>query len=203
MVGERRRRCILTREAKDTACLIRFVAAPDGRLVADVAGRLPGRGMWLSASRDAVVTAAQKGLFGRAARREIRVDSGLADVVEAQLAARCLQLLGLARRAGQLVAGFEQVRNLAGAGQAAVVVVARDAAPDGRARLARLAGDAPAVSLFERAELSLALGRENVVHAALSSGGLADRFLSEAARLEGFRGPPRGAADSILSVIVD
>jgi len=196
VVGERRRRCILTREVKDPARLIRFVAAPDGRLVTDVAGRLPGRGLWLSASRDAVVTAAQKGLFERAARRKVHVDSGLADVVEAQLAAHCLQLLGLARRAGQLVVGFEKVRHLAGAGQAAVVVVARDAAPDGHARLARLAGDALAVSLFDRSELSLALGRENVVHAALSSGRLADRFLSEAARLEGFRGSPRGAAGS-------
>ena len=191
------RRCILTGAVQPTTRLIRFVVGPDGGIVTDVAGDLPGRGLWLSASRDVVDTARAKGLFARAARRPVGVAADLADVTEALLARRCLDLLGLGRRAGTVASGFEQVRALIHAGKAAVVVVARDGSPDSRVRMRKVAGGLLFTELFGRAELSLALGRENVVHAALAPGKLTDRFWVEVARLTKFRsvgGAESGAA---------
>jgi ribosomal protein L7Ae-like RNA K-turn-binding protein len=135
----------------------------------------------------------EKNLFQRAAKRAVTVDPELPARVERLLVGQCQGLLGLARRAGQLVTGFEQVRGFLASGRAAALVTARDAAPGGRAKLKALAGALPTVALLDVSELSLALGRQNVVHAALGPGGLAERFLAESARLAGFRdgsGPP-------------
>ena len=110
------RRCIVTGAVRPKTELVRFVVDPGGRIVPDVAGRLPGRGLWLSARRDIVAAAVAKRLFARAARAPVVVEDGLGDRVEALLAARCGDLLGLARRAGQAVVGFEKTRTLAAAG---------------------------------------------------------------------------------------
>jgi hypothetical protein len=182
-----KRRCIATGAVRDTAELVRFVVGPEVRLVPDVAGKLPGRGLWVTASKAAVERAVAKKLFQRAARCQVVVEADLADRVEQLLAARCLELLGLARRAGELVLGYEKVAALARAGKAAVLLAACDAAPGGRAKIQARARGVPTVELFAGGELSLALGRHNVVHAALCRGGLADRFRSEAVRLAGFR----------------
>lgn len=181
------RRCIVSGEISRTAALVRFVVDPDGMVVPDVGGDLPGRGMWLSSRREVLDTARTKGLFARAARMRVSVDEGLADLTERLLARRSLDTLGLARRAGRAVVGFEKVRALLKTGEAAVLIAARDAAADGKAKLRRLGAAVPVVALFTVAELSLALGRENVVHAALSPSKLANRFLIETARLAGFR----------------
>lgn len=182
------RRCLATGEVADKSELVRFVVGPDAAVAPDVDGKLPGRGMWVSASREAVERAVAKRLFSRAAKRAMAAPADLADTVEALLARRCLSYLGLAVRAGEAVAGFEKVREELRKRQAVVLLAASDAAHDGRDKLARLAHGVPVVGLFTRAELSLAIGRENVVHAALRRGGLADRFVVEAARLSGFRG---------------
>lgn len=182
------RRCLATGEVADKSELVRFVVDPDAAVAPDVDGKLPGRGMWVSASREAVDRAVAKRLFSRAAKRAVVAPADLADTVEALLARRCLSYLGLAVRAGEAVTGFEKVRELLRKQQAVVLLAASDAADDGRDKLARLAGGLPVIGLFTRAELSLAIGRENVVHAALRRGGLADRFVAEAARLCGFRG---------------
>ncbi len=187
VVATPRRRCIVSGEVAETAVLLRFVVDPEGAVVPDVGGDLPGRGMWLSSRREVLDTARTKGLFARAARTRVSVDEGLADLAERLLARRSLDTLGLARRAGRAVAGFEKVRALLVNGEAAVLIAARDAAADGKAKLRRLGAAVPVVALFTVAELSLALGRENVVHAALSPGKLANRFLTETARLAGFR----------------
>jgi hypothetical protein len=105
------------------------------------------------------------------------------------LAARCGEILGLARRAGQVVTGFEKVRALLASPGAGCVVSAADGAADGKRKLRGVAGDIPWVTVLNSAELSLALGRENVVHAALSEGRLCERFLAETRRLAGFRVP--------------
>ncbi len=181
------RRCVATGEVKDKSDLIRFVVGPDGALVPDVVGNLPGRGVWLTASREALDRAVRKRLLARAVRRSVTVEPDLADRVEVLLARRCLEILGLARRAGQVTTGFEKVRSLLRAGRAGALVAASDGGADGREKLRRLGGDLPVVELLTRAELSLALGRENVVHAALAGGRLCDRFLVEAGRLAGFR----------------
>lgn len=189
------RRCIVTGEVKDKSEMVRFVVGPDGRVVPDIAGNLPGRGLWLTASREVVETAVAKGRFAKAARGHTVSEVDLADQVGRLLARRCLDLIGLARRAGQAVTGFEKVRACLRQDDAAVLLAAADGGGDGRAKLSGLAGAIPEVAVFSRAELSSALGRENVVHAALRPGGLAGKFMTEAARLAGFRvsGPAAGA----------
>lgn len=163
------------------------MVGPDNQIVPDVSARLPGRGMWVTASREAVDRAAAKGLFSRAAKRKVAVPDALSDMIERLLARRAVDLVAFARRAGEAVAGFEKVREWLLQGRVAVLVQAADGAADGRAKLARLAAARPVVADLSSTELSLAFGRENVIHAALAPGGLADRFVVEIARLRGFR----------------
>jgi predicted RNA-binding protein YlxR (DUF448 family) len=190
------RRCIASGESKPREALLRFVVGPDGALVPDLGESLPGRGLWVSAERAALTKACDRGLFARAARRPIAVAPDLIDEVEGQLTARALDLLGLARRAGGLVTGFDQVRRTLAAGRAAVLIEASDGARHGRARLGALARDIPVIAHFDGAALSRSVGRDNVVHAALAPGRLADRFVQESARLGRVRREPgeRGMA---------
>jgi predicted RNA-binding protein YlxR (DUF448 family)/ribosomal protein L30E len=170
--------------------LLRFVVAPDDSIVPDMAGRLPGRGLWLTARRDIVGAAVTKRLFARAARRPVIVDDGLADRVEILLAKRCLDRIGLARRAGRVVMGFAKVQAALEAGKVAVLVAATDGAADGRDKLKALAPGLPLAECLTSAELGAAFGREHVVHAALFPGRLAEAFLADTARLGGFRAAP-------------
>jgi uncharacterized protein len=183
------RRCIVTGEVLPQARLIRFVVAPDGSVVPDVAGKLPGRGLWLTARHDIVARAVAQRLFARAARASVTADEGLADRIEPLLAARACGLLGLARKAGLAVAGYVKVRALVAEGGAAVLVEAADGGADSRGKLVALAPGLPVVARLSSAELSAALGREHVVHAALRPGRLAASVVAEAARLGGFRKP--------------
>jgi uncharacterized protein len=199
--AEPQRRCIVSGESGERAALIRFVVGPGDVIVPDIVGKLPGRGIWVGASAPLLSRAVEKRLFQRAARRPVKAGPELVGLVERLLVQQCQGLLGLARRAGELVTGFEKVRAFAAAGKAAMLVTARDGAPGGGAKLARVAAGVPVVALLDVAELSLALGRENVVHAALGPGGLANRFGAEARRLAGFRAtqgpmePPSAAGD--------
>src|SRR6188472_352684 len=123
---EPERRCIVTRDTGPKTGLIRFVAAPDGEIVPDLAGRLPGRGIWVSAERKVLAQAAAKGHFARAAKRQVRVPPDLVDRVEALLAARVVELLSLARKAGQAVAGLEKTKGALVSGGAALLLQAAD-----------------------------------------------------------------------------
>lgn len=175
----------------DEARLIRFVAGPDGQVVPDLARKLPGRGLWVAASREAVDTAARKGLFARAAKARLAAPADLSDQVERLLAARLLAGLGLARKAGDLTFGFEKVLAAIRSGKAAWLIEASDGAEDGRRKLlgaARAAGADPRrLTLFSSAELSLALGAQNVIHTAFLAGRGAERWTSDVERLAGFR----------------
>lgn len=155
----------------------------------DIEGKLPGRGLWVGARRETVELAMKKGAFPRAAKQAVKVSPDLADRIEWLLTRRCINLLGLCRRAGLAVAGFVKVEEKLAKGRVAALVQAADASPDGKAKLARLARDIERVEILTSAELGLALGRGNVVHAALSPGGLTSSFLAEAQRLAGFRSP--------------
>lgn len=166
---------------------MRFVVDPAGRVQFDVDGRLPGRGMWLSAARNVVEKAVRRNAFARAARASVVVDVGLAAEVERVLVSRGLNTLGLARRAGLLVVGFEQVRSSVATGAAAVMVSAADGSADGLRKVRRGAPDLPVVRAFSREELGAALGRPDMVHAAVLPGRLAARLLDDVARLDGFR----------------
>jgi predicted RNA-binding protein YlxR (DUF448 family) len=187
------RRCIVTGRVAPKAELLRFAVSPDAVVVPDLGQSLPGRGLWLSARRDVVNTAVAKRLFARAARRQVSLPDGLADQVEALLVRRCLDGIGLARRAGQAVSGYEKVRAEVEAGRVALLVLARDAAAGGRDKVKALArgsagGDLPLIELFDGAELGAVFGRDAAVHVCLSPGKLARRILQDAALLAGFRG---------------
>ena len=190
------RRCLASGESRPVERMIRFVVGPDGAVVPDLEAKLPGRGMWLSAERDMVKKASAKNLFARAARRTVTVPDDLADRIESLLARRCIELLGLARRAGQLVAGFDQVRaGLAGGGRG-LLVEAADGADDGRGKLLAIAPGLAVVDVLASDELGAAFGRNRFVHILVSPGRLADRLRVEAERLAGFRGMKAGGHGS-------
>lgn len=188
------RRCIVTRAVRPKEALLRFVLAPDGTVVPDLGGILPGRGLWVSSRREVLEKAVAANAFARAARAKARPPEGLAATVEAQLARRCLDLIGLARRAGQAVAGFEKVSEALRAGSGGLLLQASDGAPGGRAKLKGLARGLPVVDLFTGAELGAAFGRDFVVHAVVA-GRFAERLRLEASRLSGFRAVAQGSGD--------
>ena len=185
------RRCIATGESGPTGGLIRFVLGPGAVVVPDLAAKLPGRGVWLTAERALVERAVAKGLFSRAFKAKAAAPADLADRLEALLAGRLIDLIGLARKAGQAVTGFEKVRARLKEGAAGALVQASDGAADGKAKLARLAGGVPGgvriIEVLDSTELGLAFGRDFAIHAALDRGGFADRAIGEAARLGGLR----------------
>lgn len=181
------RRCIVSGALRPKEEMIRFVIGPEGGLVVDMAGRLPGRGFWLSAERDMINTACAKKAFARAAGAPLTPPPDLSDRVERLLARRCLDLVGLACRAGEAVAGYDKTRAWLRAGKGGVLVAASDGAPGGRAKVRALAPGLPLLELFSGAELGAAMGRESAGHAVLARGRLADRLWGEASRLAGFR----------------
>lgn len=186
------RRCIATGESLPPERLIRFVLSPDGVLTPDLAAELPGRGIWVTANLDALDKAVAGKGFSRAARRQINLPPDLGDQIAALLLRRTMQLLGIARKAGVAITGREKVEAQARNGKIGVLIAASDGAEDGAAKLLRLAKavnpDIFYVSWLNGTELSLAFGRDNVIHAAIAQGRLADRFVMEAGRLLGFRG---------------
>ncbi len=179
-----RRRCAVARAAGDRNGMVRFVLAPDGAVVPDVDERLPGRGIWVTADRALLAQAVRKNLFAKAAGAPARAEADLPARVEAGLRRRCLDLLGLARRAGLLVAGFDQVEAALRQGGVGLVLIARDAASQA-AKLRRLAGEVPVAAGLGRSELGRPFGRDELVYAAVARGRLADRLRRELARLDG------------------
>ncbi len=177
------RRCLASGGIRPKEEMIRFVVSPDSVLVPDLAAKLPGRGLWLSPERDMVNTALKKGLFAKAARQKVEVPPDLAERLEGLARKRCQEILGLARRAGQVVAGFDQVKEALTKGSVALHLEASDGAPDGRRKLSgKMPGLVP-VMWLSGVELGQALGRDHVVHVAVLPGGLAKRLKIELSRL--------------------
>ncbi|MBM3488321.1 MAG: RNA-binding protein [Alphaproteobacteria bacterium] len=183
------RRCIVTRESHPPAMMVRFVIGPDGRIVPDLARRLPGRGLWVRAERDSLDRAVASRAFARAARAAVTVEPDLAPRVEALLEARVLDLLGLARKAGEAVAGYEKVMAAVRRGPIAAFLVAVDASAEARRTAVATAGDRPLIEVLAGAEIGAVFGRSFVVHVALRHGALATRLVAEALRLRAFRAP--------------
>jgi predicted RNA-binding protein YlxR (DUF448 family) len=186
------RRCIVTGEVQPPERMIRFVIGPDGTVVPDLAQKLPGRGYWVGAQRTLVAKAVERDCFSKAARARVIVPDGFVDRVEALLVARLSEHLGLARRAGLVTIGFSKVEAQLQRqpGRIAALVEASNSGDADRGKLIGLARRNPRIRLagcLTDTEIGLALGRESVVHAALGQGPLADRFVSEAERLGGFR----------------
>lgn len=186
------RRCLVRHKAYPANQLIRFVVAPDGAVVPDPGGRLPGRGLWLGASRDIVETARERRLFDRAAKQSVTVAPDIADQIESLLLRRCLDLVGMARRAGDATAGFEKARAVLMRGEVALLLIAADGA-EGSIRKLFSGGDGamtrpPVLDLFDREELGQVFDRDRTVFAAIANIGIAAKLKDEAHRLAGFRG---------------
>jgi uncharacterized protein len=181
------RRCVVTRERLAKEKLVRLVVGPEGVLVPDIEERLPGRGLWITARRDIVERAVTKRLLARAAGAGIAVSPDLADRVAALLTRRCLDLIGLARRAGQAVAGFEKVKAALERDDIALLLQAADGSPEQRAKLMPRSARTLVIALFSSAELAEVFGRDMAVHVAVRRGGIADRLAHDCARLAGFR----------------
>jgi len=181
------RKCIATGEAQPRDGMIRFVAGPEGEVVADLAEKLPGRGVWVSANRAALGKAVEKRLFARGLKTKIDAPADLPDRVERLLTRRLTDSVAMARKAGAAVCGFERVRDTLAGGRVKLLFAASDGAEGGKSKLRGLAEDAKTCATLSSEELGLAFGREAVIHAALLDGGVTRRVLREAARLEGFR----------------
>ena len=190
------RTCIVTRRTGEPDGLIRFVADPTSRVVPDLKRNLPGRGCWVSAERRHVDEAARKNLFRRALKAEVTPAPDLGAMVDALMAKNALGALGLARKAGQVAMGAAKVEGAAREGKAVAVLHAHEAASDGerkigQARHAAAAagrGEIPAYKLFSEAEMGLALGAANVIHAALLAGEAGGAVLKRMVALDRYRG---------------
>jgi len=190
------RLCALTREVKPVAELTRFVVAPDGAIVPEVRRKLPGRGVWIAARRAAIDEAVKRNVFARSLKREVRAAADLSATVERQLEAAALDALSMAHKAGRVAIGFGRAEAALAGDPVAAVLNASDGAPDGTRKLMAAvarrqtgenAGEIPIVSAFTSAQLDLALGRSNVVHAALLAGPASNGFLERYRSLERFR----------------
>ena len=191
----RERRDLVTGVVMPERALIRFVIGPDGVVTPDIARRLPGRGMWVAASRASVDEAVRKGGFSRSAKTRLTAPTDLSDQVERLLHRRLLDHLGLARRAGALTYGFEKVEAAIDGGRVAWLIEASDGAADGRRKLGQAIKRRVAnakrpprvIGVFSADDLSLALGLGNVIHLAFLVGRGADSWTEDVERLAGFR----------------
>ena len=186
------RRCIVSGQVCEPDRLIRFVREPDsGQVVPDLARSLPGRGVWVTNAQSCIADAVKRKLFARAFRDVCQVDPDLASTVGRLLEQAAMRILSLARKAGQALNGFEKVDGAIQGGGVRVLLGASNGSLDGRnklkQRLRAYECTATVIEIFDSEQLSLALGRTNVIHAALTHGGLADKFLSAAQRVHDFR----------------
>jgi predicted RNA-binding protein YlxR (DUF448 family) len=196
------RLCAVSRDHKPPEELVRFVAGPDRALVPDLARRLPGRGVWIDATREAVAEAVRRKVFARSLKQDVSVPADLPALVERLMQKRLAEAVSIANKAGLLVAGFSKVEELIEARGAVALIHATDAAADGASKLDRKfkalssGGDASPDMICELMgiELSLAMGRPNVIHAAAADGGASRRLIEEARRLRRYRqgGAPHG-----------
>lgn len=180
------RKCIATGEAQPRYGLIRFVMGPDGQVVPDIAGKLPGRGVYVASSRSALDKAVSKKLFARGFKQTVTVPGGLVDMVEQGLARRVVDLISLARKSGSAVSGYEKSKDWLAKEVATVLIQAVDGSGRGKSKLST-PHYGTYIGWLTADELGVAFGRETVVHAALSSGGLSARVVEEAQRLRGLR----------------
>lgn len=174
------RTCIVTREAKPKAQLIRFVVGPGDKLVPDLAGKLPGRGLYVSVSRLLVAEAIAKRSFSKAAKTQVHIPEGFLDQLEQLMAKRVAEALSFARKAGQVTTGFEKVEAELKSGKVEALIHAQDAGEDGVKKLSFYTG--PVFTNLPRDLLSTVLGRENAVHVAVTHGPMTAFFIEEARR---------------------
>jgi predicted RNA-binding protein YlxR (DUF448 family) len=187
--------CAVTREAKPVDEMMRFVLGPDGRVVADLKRRLPGRGLWVTATKNAIAQAVRRNIFAKGFKADVRVPADFAETTEQQLERFALDALSIANKAGRVVFGFAKVEITVAREELAALLRAREAAHDGirkldaalHRRFGADKGEIVVVDAFSVEQLDLALGRSNVVHAALLAGPASEAFLARYSRLARFR----------------
>ena len=189
------RTCALTREQLPVEAMLRFVVSPNGEAVPDIKRKLPGRGIWVTATRAALEEAVQRKVFARGFKREVRVAADLAAQTERLLERSALDALAIAGKSGNAVAGFAKIEAALAHEDVVALIHATDAADDGRRKLnaalrrqtMRKSREIAVIEEFSGSQLDLALNRPNVVHAALLAGPVSGTFLARAARLARFR----------------
>ncbi|MEL8054709.1 MAG: RNA-binding protein [Pseudomonadota bacterium] len=188
------RQCAVTRELHPQTAMIRFVRSPDGVAVPDVAGKLPGRGVWVKAYRGTLEKGLKADVFSRGFKQKTAPMEALGDEIESQMVQRCIGLLGMAKKGGQVVLGFDQVRTYIRKDEPGWLLEASDGAKDGRNKVHFLAKaiyeDVKVAGALSSAELGMAFGREHVIHALLHPGSLSEAFSVAYRRLTGFRPAP-------------
>ncbi|HBB84818.1 MAG TPA: RNA-binding protein [Sulfitobacter sp.] len=191
------RKCIATGDVQPKHGLIRFVIGPENQVYPDILGKLPGRGIYVSADRAALELAVKKKAFARSAKQPVTLPDALIDEVEQQLARRVVDLISLQRKAGKAVAGYEKVKGWLQTEEAEVLIQAVDGSGRGKSKLST-PHYGHYIGWLTADELGLAFGRQTVIHGALASGGLTQRVVEEAGRLKGVRvneggsGHPKG-----------
>ena len=192
------RMCAVTRQVSGIDNLIRFVVAPSGEVIPDLKRKLPGRGLWISLSHTSVAEAVRRGVFAKSFKRDLKVSKTLADDADVLMVRSLTEALAMTAKAGQVVTGFAKVEAAIEGRQAVAVIHATDGADDGIRKLnAKIDGvarrnaadsaDFPVVSVLTKDELDLALGRANVVHAALLAGPASKTFLARCQMLIRYR----------------
>ena len=188
------RQCAVSRERLAQEALVRFVVSPDGVVMPDIRAKLPGRGVWITATRETVDEAIKTGAFARSLKVQCDVPDGLSDRVEEQLAKHCLGGLGMAKKSGQIVLGFDQVRNELRARRPGWLLEAGDGAEDGRGKVYFLAKalyeNVKVAGALTSAELGMAFGRSHVIHGLIREGAFAQSWAQAYGRLAGFRQTP-------------
>lgn len=172
------RSCIVTREEHPQSALLRFAISPEGQVVFDYKGNLPGRGMWVKPQYALVIEACRKNIYSKSAKEKLKFSEDLAEQVAMQLKAKALAMLGRGWRAGEMVTGYEKVLTMLQSGNAGVLIHAEDASDDGRRKLDNVAGQGGviALSFASRQELAEVLQKENPVHLALQKGQICTSF---------------------------
>ncbi|WP_390911710.1 RNA-binding protein [Pseudosulfitobacter sp. SM2401] len=189
------RKCIATGEVQPKYGLIRFVVGPEDTIYPDVSGKLPGRGIYVAADRDALELAVSKKLFARGAKQQVKIPDDLVAEVEKQLARQVVNLIAMSRKAGSAVAGYEKTKAWLQSEEAQVLFQASDGSGRGKSKLST-PHYGSYIGWLTADELGLAFGRETVVHGALASGGLTKRVVEEAQRLRGVRAKEDGIGHS-------
>lgn len=180
------RRCVVSGEVQPKFGMIRFVLGPEDMIYPDLAQKLPGRGIWVTADKEMIEKAATKGLFARAAKTAVKIPEGLADLVEAGQAIRVVELVSMVRKTGRAVIGFEKVKGWLSEGRAKVLLQASDGSERGKGKLWTPEGGRW-FGCLTASELGLAFGRDHAIHGALAKGALTQRVIEEAAKLTGLR----------------
>lgn len=193
------RMCAVSREVKPVDELLRFVVGPDGSVLPDLKRNLPGRGLWVTATRQVLDQAVKRNLFGRGFKRDVKVDSGLGETTDRLLERSALDALSIAGKAGEIITGFAKVEATldknGGSGGLIGLLHASDGSPDGLRKLEAVlrrgedenSREIPVIRAFSGMQLDLALGRPNVIHAALLAGPASQGFLTRCQRMLRFR----------------